>query len=65
MISSSTFHPQENEYLRKVGLSVQLVSVNTFGGIPMDQATEQTAIKHGYQSTWRNPRDSLHVLGVA
>ena len=41
-ISLSTSYPQVNEYLEKVGLSVQLCSVNKFGRIPMDQAIEDT-----------------------
>ena len=42
IISLSTSYPQENEYLEKVGLSVQLGSVNKFGRIPMNQAIEET-----------------------
>ena len=43
-ISLSASRPQEvNEYLEKDGLSVQLGSVNKFGRIPVDQATEETA----------------------
>ena len=43
MISLSISYPQVNEYLEKGGLSVQLGSVNKFGRIPVDQATEETA----------------------
>ena len=42
-ISLSASYPQVNEYLEMGGLSVQLGSVNKFGRIPVDQATEETA----------------------
>ena len=42
-IGLSTSRAQVNEYLEKGGLSVQLGSVNKFGRIPADHATEKTA----------------------
>ena len=42
-ISLLTSRTQINEYIKKVGLSVQLGSVNKFDRIPVDQAIEETA----------------------